>query len=75
MYKFFHRWKGQRKKAVFASQVSVITPRAAVLSGSVTRTMSPLVTCMSDKAFPVTFCAFFDLSFDVDVMRGISKMP
>ena len=74
MYKFFHRWKVQRNKAVFASRVSVTTPRAAVLSGNMTRTMSPLVTCMSDRAFLAAFWAFFDLDFGVDVMRGISKM-
>ena len=74
MYKFFHRWKVQRKKAVFASRVSVTTPKATVPSGSVTRTVSPRLTGLRDKAFLIAFFAFLASFFDVKVQRVISKI-
>ena len=63
-----------RKKAVFASRVSVTAPKATVPSGSLTRTVSPRVTGMSDKAFLIAFLAFLTFDFNFDVPRVISKM-
>ena len=63
-----------RKKAVFVSRVSVTTPKATVESGSVTRTVLPRVTGMSDKAFLVAFLAFLDFDLDFEVLRIISKI-
>ena len=74
MYKFFHRWKVQRKKEMFASRVSVTTPKATVPSGSVTRTVSPRLTGLRDKAFLIAFFAFLASFFDVKVQRVISKI-